>query len=120
MKRDMNLIRRIVLAVEALPDGEALQELTGVPAFDLAAHAVWLKEAGLVQGQAMAGTGSFATVTHLQRLTWEGADFADAIRNESLWKRAVEKVLHSGASFTFEVLRDALKAEILQGFPSLR
>jgi len=53
------------------------------------------------------------------RLTWEGCDFADAVRSDTLWKKAKEMVIKPTASFTFGLLKDWLKSEIAQGLPTL-
>ncbi|MCY1562785.1 hypothetical protein D9M68_1002340 [compost metagenome] len=52
-------------------------------------------------------------------MTWAGCEFADAIRNDTLWNKAKDKVIKPGMSFTFEVLTTWLKAEIQHGLPSL-
>ena len=54
------------------------------------------------------------------RLTWAGQDFADAISSDTLWCKAKENVLKPAGSWTFDVLKEWLKAEILQGLPTIR
>ncbi|MDG2617731.1 DUF2513 domain-containing protein [Thermoleptolyngbya sichuanensis XZ-Cy5] len=54
------------------------------------------------------------------RLTWQGCEFADAVADDRLWNKAKENVLKPGISFTFDVLKEWLKAEISQGLPALR
>lgn len=120
MKRDMDLIRKIVLATADLPYGKTLNQLEGVSAEEFVTHVVWLAEAGLVEAKAQAGSGSFAKYAIVQRLTWSGCEFADAIRDDTLWAKAKAVMLKPTMSFTFEVLRDWLKAEIAQGLPAIR
>jgi DNA-binding transcriptional ArsR family regulator len=117
MKRDMDLIRRIVLAVQDLPlgkgyDTEVLNGLEGVDPLEFAAHVQLLEEAGLVEA-ALQGKGkqipSFAVVF---RLTWAGHEFADSIRDDTLWKKAKDHVLKPSASWTFAALGEFLKAGI--------
>ncbi|CAN7314364.1 DUF2513 domain-containing protein [Acidovorax delafieldii] len=120
MKRDMDLIRRIVLATAELPHGEVLSGLPDVDQATFATHVVWLGEANLVVAMADLGTGSYATFANVQRLTWAGCDFADAVVNDTLWNKAKDKVIKPGMSFTFDLLKEWLKAEIAQGLPSLR
>lgn len=64
--------------------------------------------------------GSCAGPGDVQRLTWSGCDFVDAIQDDTLWAKARAKVMKPTASFTFAVLKDWLKAEIAQGLPTLR
>lgn len=120
MKRDMDLVRRIVLATEDLPYGGQLESLPGVEQEDFIVHVLWLKEAGLIDGIAEAGSGSWAKYAIAFRLTWSGCEFASAVRDETLWKKAKEGVMKPSMSFTFDVLKDWLKAEITQGLPTLR
>lgn len=121
MKRDMDLIRRIVLATADLPAYTVLKELEGVLEYDFALHAQWLNEAGMIVADAKVGASeSQASRAFIFRLTWSGCEFADAIRNDTMWAKAKDKVIKPGMSFTFEVLKDWLAAELSQGFPTLR
>lgn len=118
MRRDMDLVRRIAVAAADLEFGETLSELEGVDAYTFGEHVRLMVEADLIEAQVAGGYPEpIAIVT---RLTWAGNDFVDAARDDALWKRAMTKVVKSGASFTFEILKEALKAEITQGFPTLR
>ena len=46
--------------------------------------------------------------------------FASAIDNDTLWRRAKENVIKPAGSWTFDVLKEWLKAEIVQGLPTIR
>lgn len=118
MKRDMDLVRRILLAAAQQPHGEDLDGLPDVDDEDFALHVMWLEEAGLVKALISETTGP--TYAYVQRLTWSGCDFVDSIRDDTLWAKAKTKVMKPTMSFTFDVLKDWLKAEITQGFPTLR
>lgn len=121
MKRDMDLIRTIVLAATDLPTDQAMRGLAGVPEAEFAAHVQWMHEAGLVHA-ALSPKDSLkpATRAMVWRLTWAGCEFADAVRSDTLWNKAKERVMKPSTSFTFDVLKDWLKAEMLQGFPTVR
>ena len=120
MKRDMDLVRRIVLAVADLPYGESLRKLNDVSEDEFVTHVAWMLEAGLVKAQVQEGAGSFAKFAVVHRLTWSGCEFADAVVNDTMWSKAKENVLKPGMSFTFDVLKEWLKAEITQGLPTFR
>ena len=120
MKRDMDLIRRIVLATAALPYEDSLNQLDGVPEEEFVMHVIWLKEAGMIEAIAMDGRGSHARYAHINRLTWAGCEFADAIQSDTIWEKAKKDVIRPGLSFTVDVLKDWLKSEISQGLPTLR
>ena len=120
MKRDMDIIRRIILATADLPYGQMLGKLDDVPDEVFIPHVIWLTEAGLIEADAKAGAGSFAKYAIVNRLTWAGCEFADAIASDTLWKKAKENVIKPGLSFTFDTLKDWLKTEIKEGLPGLR
>ncbi len=120
MKRDMQLVRRIILAVADMPHGQMLQSLDGVPNEEFIRHVAWLEEAGLLLANVKEGySSSDAQYAFIFRLTWSGCEFADAVRDNNLWNKATEKVIKPGVSFTFDLLKDWLKAEITQGFPTI-
>lgn len=118
MNRDMDLIRRIALATADLPYGKTLGGLDDVPEEIFFVHVLWMTEAGLITSIAdkYAAGDPYAFV---QRLTWDGCEFVDAVRSDTLWKKAKTNVIKPGMSFTFGVLRDWLKTEITQGLPTL-
>lgn len=120
MKRNMDTIRRIAIATAELPYGETLGKLDGVPDEEFVTHVIWMQEADLIVADATDGSGSFAMYARVFRLTWDGCEFADAVLDDGLWKKAKDTVLKPGLSFTFDALRDWLKAEINQGLPTLR
>lgn len=121
MKRNMDLIRRIVLAVQDLPVGQgretqALNSLDGVEPLEFAAHVQLLEEAGLVMAAVNGGEKRPAAHAVVFRLTWAGHEFADSIRDDTLWKKVREHVIKPSASWTFATLGEVLKAEILRQF----
>lgn len=119
MKRDMDLVRKIILATAELGYAESLSGLPDVPEEDFIVHVHWLIEAGLVSGAFQAGQGSMAKYAMVDRLTWAGCEFADSVKSDTLWTKAKGSVLKPGISWSFEVLKDWLKAEITQGLPTL-
>lgn len=120
MKRDMDTARQIILAAAKQPYGEPLNSVDGVSQEEFIMHVIWMHEAGLVIAEAQAGTGSMAKYAFVSRLTWDGCDFADAVIDDNLWRKAKTSVVMPGISFTFDVLKEWLKAEIKNGLPTLR
>ncbi|MDD2728191.1 DUF2513 domain-containing protein [Malikia sp.] len=119
MKRDMDLIRRIAFATEALENRQTLDALDGVDPATFAQHVVWMKEAGLIEAVISEYMGTEDSLVMVQRLTWQGCDFLDAARDEGLWSKAKATIIKPSASFTFGVLKDWLASEIRQGLPTL-
>lgn len=107
MKRDMELIRLLLLEVE---QGEAPPELAEYQEADMLYHYALMVDAGLIVASLLPEFGIPESVS-VHRLTWTGHDFLDATRDSKLWKLAKEKVLKPGASWTFSLLVEWLKQE---------
>lgn len=111
MKRDMDIVRKIVLA---LRDSEKmLNKVEGVGDSEYLMHAQLLIEAGLADGTASKTihNGAYPMAVMLFRLTWAGHDFADAIDDDTLWKKAKDNVIKPGVSWSFGLLGEWLKME---------
>jgi hypothetical protein len=112
MKRDMSLIRKILLWAIEQPQGY----LTANPTLDdysdeQIAYHVWLmQQAGLVYAIERKSFGLSSPHAIISSVTWEGHDFADSAKNDALWKKAVSIVLNEGQSFTFDLLKSWLKS----------
>lgn len=120
MNRDMDLIREIALKTAELPFGHALTGLDGVDAATFSLHVIWMVEAGLVIALVQEFQSGEPPLVRVRRLTWDGCEFADAVRSDTLWRKAKEQVLKPTISFTFGLLKDWLASELREGFPSLR
>lgn len=118
MKRDMDIVRRIALATADLPYSETLDRLEDVDDTVFATHVQWMEEAGLVKASVAEYLGGNINAVVL-RLTWDGCEFADSVRSDTLWRAAKEKVLMPSASWTFGLLKEWLATEIREGFPAL-
>lgn len=115
MKRDMELVRRILLAAEALPYAEDLPSLEGVEPEEFVTHVLWLKQAGLIEATGQAGSGSYAMFAIVTGLTWQGTEFVSAMQDDSLWAKAKEKFMKPGMSFTLDIVKAWLTDKITQG-----
>ena len=117
MRRDMDIIRQIVLAVRD-SDG-VVRGLEGVDFEVYAEHVRLLDEAGLVDASIQTVPQRKVIAALVWRLTWAGQDFADAISSDTLWRKAKDTVIKPAGSWTFDVLKEWLKSEISQGLPTL-
>jgi hypothetical protein len=111
MKRDMELIRKILHKAETLEfeNGEPYERYwarTPNEAYQIAL----MKDAGLVNADidTVGGIPEKATII---RLTWDGHDFLDSSRDNKIWKMAVEHIIKPGASWSFSILVEWLKYE---------
>lgn len=118
----MDLIRRIALEVEKTDFGFSLTGMQedGVDAATFGMHVIWMQEAGLISATVHTTLSNKPPQVLVHRLTWAGCEFVDAIRDDTLWRKAKANVLKPGMSFTFDVLKEWLKTEISQGLPTVR
>ncbi len=110
MERDMDLIRRIVMAVRE--SQKVVSGLEGVPREQFAEHAQLLVEAGLVNANVLDGHKKPSGPASIYRLTWAGHNFADSINEDKLWQKAKDNIMKPAASWTFGILLEYLKVEI--------
>lgn len=117
MKRDMDLIRNLLMILQESNDPygvDGLPEVEGYSKEQLSYHICLLEEAGLIHArpieQLSMGYDDFFGI----KLTWQGQDFINAAEDETIWKKAKCNILKPGVSFTFDILKEWLKAEAKQ------
>lgn len=110
MKRDMELIRKLILLLEDNPHMTAPSQIhiEGYTRQQIAYHKYLLVDAGLAVGQDVTHLGSVGPDYKLSYLTWAGHDFADACRDQKTWEEATKIVKEKAGSVTFEVLKQLL------------
>lgn len=110
MKRDLELIRKMVLAIEAAPSGWAPNDLKfeGYTDEQVGYHAYLLIDAGLAKGEDVSGFGSESPKGFINSLTWDGHEFADAARDGARWRKAMGIVQEKGGTVTIGVLTQLL------------
>lgn len=109
MKRDTDLIRKIVLGIEDAPTGWAPDlSFDDYPDEQVGYHAYLLIDAGLARGSDVSTMGSSAPEGMITSLTWAGHEFADAARDETRWNRATTMVKEKGGTITFDVMKALL------------
>ncbi len=111
MKRDMNLIRLLLLETEGedpKPDLSAYSEQQRLY------HSALVIEAGLVHGIIRKDSMGQPNGTVRLRLSWDGHEFLDAARNDTIWDNAAERIKKSGVNVTFTLLSELLKQLLKQ------
>lgn len=116
MKRDMDLIRDILLALEKKPDISSTEKEEALPGVSLS-PAVWyhmrlLLDAGLIKGRRSPEAGSPKIC--FERLTWAGHEFLDVIRNDSIWHRLKLDFAVEGGTAFFEKMRSHGEESLIQ------
>lgn len=112
MKRDWELVRAVLIAAEELPpDGTSID--LGIVGYDTRVvyhHVALLIQAKLLQGGFNLNFGHDDYGYEVTGLTWEGHDFIESARNETLWRKAISKSADAGTGLSFGVLGDLLSA----------
>lgn len=109
MKRDMDLIRNLLLEIEEKDGGN-----NGRIDFDkgkisentIVEHLFLMHTANLIEGinaSTMSCRGFLA-----QRLTWQGHDFLDSVRDPEIWQKTKDGAMAAGG-FTVELLGEIAK-----------
>jgi hypothetical protein len=112
MKRDIELYRRILFAMEECPSSrcDSLRDLQGISHEIFAYHVGLMSEAGLIDainGSTMSGIDWIPiSITH------EGHEFLDQLRSDTMWARTKDKALSATGTLTLETLKAAAAALI--------
>ena len=106
MKRDMDLVREIMLQIEALPAGPPVLYRVGeVEDLVLLNHLEMLIDAGLVRGKISRSQGSRGDVIVISTLSWEGHEWIDLVRDPRVWDEAKTTLQENGGALSFELTR---------------
>lgn len=102
MKRDLNLVREILLWTDQQEEGSfgCNPEIPEYTEEQVAYHVHIMGQAGLVESADITDMGSSSPAGLLMSVTWAGHDFIRVSKDETTWKKAQSKVLSSGMSFT--------------------
>ena len=109
MKRDWDLIRRILLKIEEKPTLESVVLPRQIQEFneEIIAYHIWLlKEAGLIEARCLGN--------RLQRhclaknLTWQGHEFLDGIRKDTVWSQVASTIQTKGLDLSFDTIKVAV------------
>ena len=117
MKRDMELIRKMLLEIENNYDPQDNSRLAqsfiftlegGYAESEIDYNLSLLIDEGLVKGKYQ-GTMGGTLFTYIEGLTWDGHDFLDSIRQDVVWQGVQDKAEQAGLnvlSLSFEVLKN--------------
>jgi len=110
MKRDMDLVRELLLKLEAEPlDGNLWCldidgfGIVGRTYDEVAYYMVLLIDGGLLDGEREQSGGIVA-----RKLTWAGHDFLDSVRDPRTWSATKDKVKKAGG-FTLDIIASTAK-----------
>jgi hypothetical protein len=105
MKRDFDLIRKILLNVEENHDGgiEIIETFEDYDNLTLMFHYELLIDIGLLKGSVLrVNTGEGHCIC--KGLTWFGYDYLAKIKDETVWKKTKKTIREQGVEFTIEII----------------
>lgn len=113
MKRDIKLIRKLLFEIEDKSDGI-------VPVFPIVIdghdqsvinyHLTILYEAGLIHAHPASSAGDMDIIP--VRLTWEGHEFLDSARSDTIWNKTLKQAGEFSESIAIPLLKDLLIATL--------
>lgn len=90
MTRDWDIIREILTKLEENSSPSNILQLSDFSSEQresISYHSELLIEAGLVDGKMIKSMGRDILEFFITRLTWNGHEFLDTIKNETVWKK---------------------------------
>lgn len=106
MKRNWDTIRDILGRLED-NDNETitLSHFPNDQHAEVSYHMELLIEAGIVNGQMSDEFGSEPVNFFVSRLSWDGHEFLDSIKNDTVWEKTKKTFFSKGVSMTFDLIK---------------
>ena len=111
MKRDLELIRLILIEVENNPDPQAWidPEPVGYQPDEVSYHVMLMEQAGLLEGWNRSAIGVFRWSA--RNLTWRGHEFLEAAKDDTVWTRTKNTIGQLSPGIIFDLLEQVLFEE---------
>jgi len=105
VKRDMELVRRVLLAMEEHPEPVGWLTITveGYSDEEVSYHVKMLHEAGFLTAENLTTFGGFCWMP--KSLTWEGHEFLDTVKNDTVWRKTKDFVKEKGGAISIDMLK---------------
>lgn len=107
----MDLVRLLLLEKE----GAASVDLTEYTADQVNYHLAILIEAELLEGKIHYSSRKQSDIpdkVFVKRITWNGHEFLDKARSETVWNKAKEIIKNTGASISMQAVTIALEKAV--------
>ena len=108
MKRNWDVIRELLSKTEDCSHPGDYVQLSSFPperGAEISYHMELLFEAGLVDGQMSKTIGPGSYDFFATRLTWNGHEFLDGIRSETVWQKTKKAFATKGVTMTFDLVK---------------
>ena len=114
MKRDMDLVRLILLKIEEDYVSTALYniEVDGYDKETIAYHCKILHEAGFISDYGARYADNALYSFGVGSLTWEGNEFLDKIRDDSFWGKTKDAIKKKGLPLVLDTVKTVATAFI--------
>ncbi|MEX2495706.1 MAG: DUF2513 domain-containing protein [Woeseia sp.] len=114
MKRDMELVREILLKLNEYENGFAPNsfEISGYSDEQVGYHCFLLNEAGLIEAADVSSSSTPSPYGIPIRMTWEGHEFIENAQNDKVWVQTKEAVAKLG-DVSFSVWASVLSQVVL-------
>ncbi len=112
MKRDMDLVRKILLSIEEQYEDVALYDfkIDGYDMKTVAYHCNILYTGGFIEDFAGNYSDNEICDFAISGLTWEGHEFLDIIRNDEVWNKTKDTIKQKKLPYALDIFRDIAKA----------
>jgi len=112
MKRDLNLVRMILLDIESSPSGTPIREFTyeGRSQPEILEHVALLLDADYIDGVLAKNGMGMPAGCLVRRMTWAGQEFLAKAKNDTVWKKVMAQAEEKGMSTSMAVITGLLEA----------
>ena len=115
MKRDMDLVRRILFEIEKLPPFTCdIIRIDGYDMQEIAYHCKMLYEEGYIAEYNESTCDNFSGVLRftVKDLTWKGQDLIETIRQDTVWNKTKTTIKEKGLSMVTDTIKTVASAFI--------
>lgn len=115
MKRDMELVRKIMFKIEEDYSGTPIRtlQIDGYDMITVAEHCRLMNEHGLIDKYKSFGADNIPVLAFsVGNLTWEGYDFLDKVRQDTVWNKTKDVITKQGLPMILDVVKDVSTAVI--------
>nr|DAU42065.1 MAG TPA: Transcriptional regulator, MarR/EmrR family, emrR, transcriptional regulator, DNA-binding [Caudoviricetes sp.] len=114
MKRDMAIIREILLQCEQARSGFDLSSVcTSQDERDLYAyHVQLLDDGGYIIANVKRTAGGHAITVYIERMTWAGTELLESLRNESVFKETMKRLAKTAGVFSVSLVQSIAAEEL--------
>jgi len=124
MQRDMELIRKILFKIEDTVDniGKNNLQIEGYTKEQVAYHCSILYEGGYIHACNIQYGSNEVYLFSVGRLTWEGHEFLDKIREDTIWNKTKKTIAEKGLPLVFDIVKSVsteIITEAAKGFVGL-